>query len=68
MTLEEEVELIKFAGPYRNYPGTGGIWLGDNTNFSDGEFSDWALGRAMARIAQAVMDGELVIKETSQNE
>ena len=66
MTLEEEIELIKFAGPYRNYPGSGGIWAGSNDGIADGNFTDWALGRAMARIAQAVCDGELTVKETSK--
>lgn len=63
VSLKREIELIKFAGPYRNYPGCGGVWAGSNQGIADGNFEDWALGRAMARIAQAVYDGKLVLKE-----
>lgn len=57
--LDRAIDLIKFAGPYHNYPGSGGVWCGENGNLPDGNFTDWALGRAMAQIAQAVYDGEL---------
>lgn len=62
--LADAIELVKLAGRrgFRNYPGTGGIWFGNET-LAQGRFDDWGLGRAVARILNAVNDGRLVLND-----
>ena len=45
---------------WRSYPGSGGIWIGDNEEHSDGNFEDWGLARAVAIIINALNNGQLV--------
>jgi hypothetical protein len=42
--LEDAIELVRIgAGKvgYRSYPGTGGIWAGNNDGLADAVFVDW---------------------------
>jgi hypothetical protein len=54
--LEDAIELVRIgAGKvgYRSYPGTGGIWAGNNDGLADAVFVDWVLdGRLAPRRAQ----------------
>ena len=61
--LAVAIELAKIGGPYRSFPGTGGIWAGHNEQFPDADFRDWGLARATAIILNAIIDGQLIIKE-----
>ena len=58
--LDEAIELIGIASPFRSYPGTGGIWAGSNKNIADAQFDDWGLARATATILNAVLEGKLI--------
>lgn len=63
--LSNAIEMVKTAvgnGRARNYPGSGGIWLPYNDGIADGNFTDWALGRAVAEIFNAIKDERLVRK------
>ncbi len=67
--LADAIELARIgAGKqgYRSYPGTGGIWAGDDggsIGIADATFMDWGLARATAEILNAVLDGRLVSVE-----
>jgi hypothetical protein len=63
MPLKDAVELVRIgAGKrgYRSYPGTGGIWAGDNDGIADAVFVEWGLARATATILNAALDGQLI--------
>ena len=67
--IAEAIELIKMATPARSYPGTGGLWFGQNRNLADASFDDWGLARAVAAIMNAIGDERVVIvsSETDPN-
>jgi hypothetical protein len=60
--LKDAIEIVKTGAGrrgYRSYPGTGGIWCGDNEQIPDAQFVDWGLAKATAEILNAVLDGRL---------
>jgi hypothetical protein len=67
--LEDAIELVRIgAGKvgYRSYPGTGGIWAGNNDGLADAVFVDWGLARATTEILNAVLDGRLAPRRAAQ--
>ena len=64
--LEDAIELVRIGTGkvgYRSYPGTGGIWAGNNDGLADAVFVDWGLARATTEILNAVLDGRLTRAE-----
>lgn len=59
--LLEAIELLELACPMHNFPGSGGIWFGNNHGPPDGGFTDWGVARAVAIVINAVVEGRLTI-------
>ena len=58
--LDDAIELLRMAAPFRTYAGSGGVWCGHNNEAPDANFTDGELARAVAIILNAVLKGDLV--------